>query len=201
MRNTERLYRGDIHCTVCKQEGGPLKRNSWNLVRNEDGTYSGYCNDHRPEGIYQDDTLSLVETCLHYPWMDVVSLTLHKLRPDPDRKGKIVTVQMREYQNLPQMKQHAVEVLHGLQLMADNRATVHNFGATGEGNHCWTETNYHWEAPAEGYIRDKYWGEKQIEKFRDVCRVMCRVHEWELVDETMPLLDRIVRAIDKGESE
>lgn len=198
MRKRERLFRGGIHCTVCHQEGEPTKRDSWNLVRNDDGTYSGYCQDHKPEGLYQDDRLSLVETCLHYPWNDVIKLTLHKLDPVSfDRKGKIVTVEMRDVPNVELMQGYGIQALHGLQLMSDRRATIHNFGERGEGNDCWTEVEWRHQHPVEAYIRDKYWGDKQIEKFRDVCRLMCEIHGWELVDETEPLLDRIVKALDK----
>ena len=199
MRNRERLFRGEIHCTVCHQKEDRFKRDSWNLLRNEDGTYSGYCHDHKPDDIYQSENLALVESCLHYPWSDVVSLTLHKTDMTAyDRRGTIVTVEMKDVPNTALMQRHAIEVLYGLQLMSDKKATVHNYGETGEGNYCWTEGNYHWESPAQGLIRNKYWGEKQIEKFRDVCRLMCRIHEWKLIDETIPLLDRIVKAIDDG---
>jgi hypothetical protein len=202
MRRRKRLFSGEIHCTICHQEGkSAIKRESWNLLRNEDGTYSGYCHDHKPEDIYQDDKLCLVETCLHYPWPDVVKLTLHK--PDPsafDRKGEIVTVEMKTVPNIELMRRHAIEVLHGLQLMASDRATVHNYGESGEGNYCWTDNNYHWESPALGFIRDKYWGDEQIKAFQEICRVMCATHGWELVDETMSLLDRIVAAVSKDET-
>ncbi len=34
---------------------------------------------------------------------------------------------------------------------------------------------------------------------REVCRLMCSIHGWELVDETVPVLDRIVKAINDAE--
>jgi hypothetical protein len=204
MQNSKH-FRGEIYCTPCLK-AEKHSRACTDLYVQDDGTYVAYCYSHKKEleeagkkPTY--DNLALTEKCFHIPWRDVVSLTLHK--PDPttyDRRGKVVTIVMKEFKNVNLMQCHAVEVLHALQLMADQGATIHQYGETGEGNHCWTETNYHWEHPAIGYIRDKYWGERQIANFQELCRTMCQIHEWELIDETMPLLDRIVKALDDSDA-
>jgi len=194
---TEKLFRGELYCAVCHQEGRPLKMEAWNLVRQEDGSYIAYCHKHQPKNIYQDPNLSMVQTCLCFPWDDVMKITLHKLEKDyGTHKGKIITVEMKDVPNQELMRAHSIQVCQALMLMADRRCTIHDYGKRGEQNHCFVEPNYHWEMPATCTIRDKYWGDEQVKEFHDVCRLMARIHEWELIDETKTVLDRIVQALD-----
>lgn len=206
MRPTERLFRAEIYCTKCHQEDAPLKRRA-DLYRMEDGSYEGRCRDHLPKTVKDDgkegtdyewmrEHLAGLEMCFHIPWRDVVKITLHK--PDPnsfDRKGDVVTVTMEDVPNKDLMRRHAIEVLHALQLMADDRATIHEWWNGTEQNYCWTDTNYFWEDEVKGTIRDKYWGDDRIKNFHRLCRLMAEIHEWELVDETVGLLDRIAQAL------
>jgi hypothetical protein len=195
---TVEQFRGELYCTICHQEGKSiLKARAWNLVRQEDGSYISYCHKHQPESIYQNPNLSMVKTCLSFPWEDVAKITLHKLKKDyGTHKGKIITVEMREVPNIERMQRHSIQVCQALMLMADRRCAIHNYGERGEQNHCFVEPNYHWDTPAACVIRDKYWGDEQVKRFHDVCRLMARIHEWELVDETLNVLDRIVKAVD-----
>lgn len=214
----DKLFRGEIYCTACHQEGKRPTKNFWcDLYRMDDGTYQALCRDHVPKTtkvdeetgeekedrdfVWMREHLAMLTMCFHIPWRDVVKLTLHK--PDPttyDRKGDVVTVQMRDIPNKELMRAHAIEVLHGLQLMADKRATIHQWTEGTEQNDCWTDTNYFWDEDVTGTIRDKYWGEDRIKRFHKLCRVMAEIHEWELVDETIELLDRIAQALDKEEN-
>ena len=212
MGNSDKFFHGKIQCSEGLQEAkAESSKVQWgyrevsSLYVQEDSTYVGICFEHRERrkraGIEMPE-MALHEQCFHFPWRDVVKLTIHKTDPNAgDRKGDVITLEMKDVPNTDLMNAHAVEVAHGLQLMADKRATVHHLGETGEGNYCWTETGYHWDSPATCVIRDKYWGKSQIVVFRDVCRLMARIHEWELVDETMPLLDRIVKAINDSDAE
>jgi hypothetical protein len=119
----------------------------------------------------------------------VTKLTIHKLDPNAgDRKGEIITVEIKDILNKELAQLTSIQICQALMLMADDRCTIHHYGERGEQNNCWVEPNYHWESPATCTIRDKYWGDKQIEDFRSVCRLMCRVHGWELIDETVGLL-------------
>ena len=193
----EHLFRGELYCTPCSRDDSQFKRQTGKLVRMSDGSYEGRCWTHKQQ---DGEDLAMVKECFHYPWRDVVKITLHKVDQKAyDRKGPIITIEMRNVPNTDYMRQQAVEVAHGLQLMADKRATVHDLGHTGEGNYCWTETNYHWKSPATCTIIDKYWGDDQINVFYDLCRFMCGIHKWELVDETMPLLDRIALALNDAD--
>jgi hypothetical protein len=167
----------------------------------EDGSYESYCYNHRPEtedGKNDYSRLALLEKCFHIPWRDVVKITLHKPTDvdSYDRTGPIITVEMKTAKNVDYMRGQAIEVCHGLQLMADRRATIHQWTEATEQNDCWTETNYCWEAPATCTIIDKYWGPGRIKPFHALCRTMAKVHKWELVDETLDLLTRIVNAVD-----
>lgn len=210
MRSNVRLFRGEIHCGQCFEEGQKSSHSQTNLYLMDDGTYRGICSSHLVK-VVDDDTkegsidykwvrehLAATEECFHIPWRDVVKLTLHK--PDPnayDRSGDVVTVQMKDVPNKDLMRQHSIEVLHGLQLMADSNATIHDWLNGTEQNHCWTNTNYHWDEHVEGTIRDKYWGKQRIANFHKLCRVMAEIHKWELEDETIDLLDRIAKAVDR----
>lgn len=203
MSPDEKLYRGDIPCTKCFQESGRINNWAAHLYRMEDGTYQSLCFEHfrareKETGKKSFEDLAMIQQCFHIPWRDVVKITLHK--PDPNaynRRGKVITIEMREVPNTELMRRQAIEVAHGLQLMADRRATIHEWFNGTEQNDCWTDNNYSWEAPVTAVIRDKYWGGDRIDKFFTLCRTMAEIHEWELVDETMPLLDRIAKALDK----
>ena len=195
---SEHQYRGNIYCTVCKQNGRPGKMESAGIIRNEDGTYSGHCMEHRPENYYKH--IELVETCINFDWRLVAKHTLHKLDPDShDRRGDIVTVEMKDVANVETVRTTSIEVLQGMMLVAHTDCVIHQLGARGEQHHCWIEPGYHWETPVTCVVRHKYWGDKQIEDFRDVCRLMARIHKWELIDETLDLLDRIVKALDDSD--
>ncbi|NIP35978.1 MAG: hypothetical protein GWN18_13520, partial [Thermoplasmata archaeon] len=156
----EKLYRGELHCTTCHREDG-RKIRSWHLIRQEDGSYEACCHDHKPEKVYNDPNLSLVETCYHFPWDDVVKITLHKTNPTGHYKGLIITVEMKDVPNSELMQRHSIQVCQALMLMADRRCTIHDYGRRGEQNHCFVEPSYHWETPATCSIRDKYWGSSQ----------------------------------------
>jgi hypothetical protein len=189
----DRLFHGKIFCTEpdCFAETQELYR------RND--AYKAYCHRHKPEDLPREE-LALATYAMSFPWRDVVKLTIHKLDMAPaDRKGDIITVEMRDVANIEWMRAGSIEVCQGLMLMADRRCVIHNYGERGEQNYCWVEPNYFWERPASCTIRDKYWGDQQIQKFRDVCRMMAELHDWELVDESLDLLDRIVDALDKSE--
>jgi len=195
-----KVFRGELHCTKCHQEGGRGGRFCTQLYRREDGAYEALCFRHKPDDGY--DRLAMLEKCFHIPWRDVSKLVLHKTDPVAhDRSGEVITIIMRNVPNVELMRAHAIEVAHGLQLMSDTQATIHQWTEGTEQNYCWTDNNYSWEAPATAVIRDKYWGKRRISDFHEVCRMMCQVHEWELEDETMPLLDRIVHALDKSDKE
>jgi hypothetical protein len=213
-----RLFRGEIYCTLCHQERRTPLKQPCDLYRMEDGSYQGLCRFHLPKEMRRDEEtgeeqegtdyawmrqhLAALEMCFHIPWRDVVKIILHK--PDPnswDRKGDVVTVVMKDVPNTALMREHAIEVLHGLQLMADRRATIHQWNRAAEQNDCWTDNNYSWEAPATARIRDKYWGDERIKNFHTLCRTMAEIHKWELEDETMPLLDRIVHALDASDAQ
>jgi len=201
MRNGK-VFRGELYCTLCRQEGGKLGRACSQLYLQEDGTYAAYCWSHTKKleeagkkPSYDD--LAIIEECFHIPWRNVVKLTLHK--PDPnrhDRTGDVITIEMKDVPNVDLMRRQSIEVAHALQLMSDTRATIHQWTEGTEQNDCWTDNNYFWEAPATATIRDKYWGPTRIANFHKVCRMMCKVHEWELEDETVNVLDRIVQAIE-----
>lgn len=99
MRDREELFRGEpLKCVTCHQEGAKWVKEGSGLIRNEDGTYSAYCQDHRPEEFYKQ--LVLVGTAISFDWRLVEEITLHK--PDPnrcDRRGEIITVTMRNIKN------------------------------------------------------------------------------------------------------
>lgn len=215
MRPQERLFRGEIHCTKCHQEERPLKRRA-DLYLMDDGSYQGLCRDHLPKEMKKDEEtgeekegidykwmrehMSALEMCFHIPWADVRKITLHKMDPNSyNRRGTVVTVTMKDVPNKKLMRAHAIEVLHGLQLMADRRATIHQWTEGTEQNYCWTDTNYFWDEDVKGTIRDKYWGEDRIKNFHKLCRLMAEIHEWEIEDETIELLDRIAQALDKDD--
>lgn len=211
MRPSEQLFRVEIYCTPCQREDAKVRRRV-DLFRMEDGSYEGRCHDHMPKVVSDDgkestnyewfrEHLAGTEVCFHIPWRDVEKITLHK--PDPnsyDRKGDVVTVRMQDVPNKGLMRRHALEVLHGLQLMADDRATIHEWWNGTEQNYCWTDTNYHWDEHVEGTIRDKYWGDDRIKKFHKLCRLMAEIHGWEIEDETVDLLDRIAQAVEKEDN-
>lgn len=197
-RNDVKHFRGYLRCTVCVQNNEKFIQSSPILIQNEDGGYVAYCHRHRPENAYKHQGLSLTESCIAYPWLDVKKLTLHKPGTDRDRKGPIVSIEMRRVGDIGMMRRRSVEAAHALQAMADGRAVIHNFGETGEGNHCWTELNWRAQDAAVCTVMDKYWGERRILNFQKVCRLMAEIHEWELVDETIPVLDRIVDGLNKA---
>jgi hypothetical protein len=200
MRPREELFRGKLQCTTCHQEKARWNREADGLIRNEDGTYSGYCMDHRPDDYYK--RLHLTTTCMHFEWELVAKLTIHELDPNRgDRKGDIITVEMRDIANKELAQSESIKICQALMLIADDRCVIHYYGERGEQNNCWVEPNYHWQQPATCTIRDKYWGDKQIKNFRAVCRVMARVHGWELVDETVGVLDRIAQALEESPEE
>jgi hypothetical protein len=187
---TERFFSGQLRCT---EPGCNLE--SWNLVREGDA-YKAYCHDHKPKDIYS--RLEMMRCALYFPWRDVTKVTLHKLDfTKSDYKGKIITVEMKDAPNFELMRYHAVQVCQGLMLMADMSCVIHQFGEEGEQNYCFVEASYHTTSPpATCTITDKYWGQKQIGALHDTCRLMARIHEWELVDESASVLDRIVKALD-----
>ena len=197
---SEHLYRGEIKCTICHQDPESIwNKGSSGLIKNEDGTYSGHCMDHRPEDYFKK--LELNETCIHFEWRLVTKLTIHRLDPNShDRRGTIVTIEMKKIQNVELAREAAVEALQGMLLVAHKDCVIHQFGERGEQHHCWIEPGYHWDVPMTCKVNHKYWGDKQIADFQDVCRLMARIHEWELIDETIDLLDRIVKALDDSES-
>lgn len=164
------------------------------MERVED-SYKSWCYQHKPEGIC--DRLELLETCIDMPWRDVVSVTLHDLdKSSFDRRGNIFTVTMKDVPNYEMMRLEAIKVCQLLTTMAADRYVIHHYGQEGEQNDSWVCPNYPWDGQAKCTIRDKYWGEKTTEKFRKLVRAMAEIHEWELIDETIPLLDRFVRAIE-----
>jgi hypothetical protein len=201
------VFRGNLYCTLCLREDKGPGRPCTNLYVQEDGSYAAYCWSHtkdlKEQGKKPDrDNLAITEECFHIPWRNVVKLTIHK--PDPnsfERTGDVITIEMKDVPNTDLMRSHAIEVAHALQLMSDTRATIHHWTEGTEQNDCWTDNNHCWTAPATAAIRDKYWGRTRVAAFHKVCRMMCRVHKWQLVDETVPLLDRIVEAIDEGREE
>ncbi|MGD9728568.1 MAG: hypothetical protein AB7L09_02770 [Nitrospira sp.] len=196
--NEERLFRGTLACTVCAKSGVAFKRDSALLMRNSDGTFSAYCHEHQPAGVYQNDDLTLIETNISFPWRWAGKITLHKMPATPpfDRRGDIVTVEAKPMRDVQMSYQVAIELTQVLMLMSDERWVVHRWGEDGEQNDCWIVRN--WGAPSVT-IRHKYWGEESIDRFRRVCRLACEIHGIELVDETLDVLDRIVQAIDDGD--
>ena len=175
------------------------------LFMREDGTYEALCFSHKQEREKEHEEartklyerLAITEQCFHIPWRDVVKITLHKPKPDGhDRLGPVITIEMKDVPNRDLMREHALEVAHGLQLMADKRATIHRWTEGTEQNDCWTDTNYFWEHPTTCTVRDKYWGRDRIKRFHKICRTMAEIHEWEIEDETVELLDRIAQALE-----
>lgn len=210
----DKLYRGELSCTKCFQAGKDRRGRRFcvELYLMEDGSYQALCRDHMPKVVKDDgkegidyewmrEHIAMTTMCFHIPWRDVRKITLHK--PDPssfNRKGDVVTVRMKDVPNKDLMRRHALEALYGLQLMADERGTIHEWWNGTEQNYCWTDTNYHWDEHVEGTIRDKYWGDDRIKKFHKLCRLMAEIHEWEIEDETVELLDRIAQALDKEDN-
>jgi len=196
----EDLFRGKLYCTTCHQQ--PKEERRWNnesavLIKNEDGTYSGYCMDHRPEKYFEK--AELIQTCISVPWRWVAKITLHEVDINQDHyKGDIITVEMTDKPGRGSMQKESIHVCQALMLMADGRCTVHRWGERGEQNHCFVEPGYHWIQPTTCCIRDKYWGMEQIKNLHKVCRVMSQVHGWELVDETVGVLDRIAQALEEN---
>jgi len=196
----ERLYRGAIKCTTCHTGKAKWRKNSSGLIPNEDGTYSAYCMDHRPEDYFKQ--LVVVETSIDTPWRLVTGLTIHELDSDAgDRRGTIITVTMKEINNVELARTYAIKTCQMLMLTADDQAGINCYGESGEQNHCWVEPGYRHVSPMTCSIVDKYWGHDQTIKFRQLCRVMAKIHGWELVDETQNLLDRIVEAIEESPEE
>jgi len=143
--------------------------------------------------------MAVLNTVLSFPWEDVVQLTIHKAPINSPRYDgdKLVTVRMKDVENVELMRLRAIEVLHGLQLMIGHRTTIHDYGTPGEGNHCWTQLDWNWERPVHAHVRNKYWGEDHIQAFFKACRLMAELHNWELDDETRCILDRIVDAVER----
>lgn len=200
MSRNERLYRGEIRCTTCHTEKGTWRSGSSGLIPNEDGTYSAYCMDHRPDDYFKQCVVT--ETSISSPWRLVTKLVIHKLDQERgDRRGDIITVTMKEMANVELAREASIEVCQFLMLMNTGHGTIHNPGESGEQNHCWVEPSYRHVSPMQCVIRDKYWGHQETLRFRQICRVMCKVHGWELEDETQNLLDRIVDAIEESPDE
>lgn len=200
MSRNEKLYRGEIKCTTCLTEKGSTRRASSGLIPNEDGTYSAYCMDHRPEDYFKQCVIT--ETCISAPWRLVTKITIHELDSERgDRRGDIITVEMKDIANEELAREASIEVCQFLMLMSSERATIHDLGESGEQNYCWVEPNYRHVHPMTCTIRDKYWGQAETLRFRQICRLMCKMHGWELVDETQNLLDRIVEAIEESPDE
>lgn len=206
MRNGK-VFRGELYCTPCLKAGKRRGSACTDLYVQEDGSYAAFCWSHKKELEEKGeklsyDLLAITEECFYIPWRDVVKLTLHKADPNAyDRSGIVITIEMRDIANTDLMRSHSIEVAHALQLMSDTRATIHQWTEDTEQNDCWTEANYFWEAPATCTIRDKYWGPTRIAAFHEVCRMMCKIHKWELVDETMTLLDQIVKALNDSDAQ
>lgn len=187
-RDYERLYRGDLKCSEPKCRGS-----GFIIEPAGEGLYKAWCGSHRPEGIW--DRAEMVETCISAHWDDVTTVTIHELKPCSDRRGDIITVQMKDVENVKMMIRGAVEVLQFLTFMSNDRYPIRSLGKDGEDNDSWIFTSYPWDRPAKARIHHKYWGDNQIEKIRQVTRMMAKIHGWELIDETVPLLDRLVQAL------
>lgn len=188
MSNYECLYRGELRCSEPKCLG-----HGYIVEPVGDGTYKAWCGSHQPEKIY--DRAELMETCLVAHWDDVKVVTIHELRPDYDRRGDIITVEMKDVANVEMMIRGGIEVLQFLTFISNDRYPIRHLGRDGEDNDSWIFTSYRHERPAKARIHHKYWGDQQIETIRKTTRMMASIHGWELVDETVPLLDRIAQAL------
>lgn len=184
----ESLFRGELRCAEPNCMGS-----GFIIEPVDERTYRAWCGSHRPEGVW--DRAVMVETCLSPPWGDVKTVTLHELKPCSDRRGDIITVEMKDVPNADMMFRHAIEVLQYLTIVSNDRYTIREIGKDGEDNDSWIFTR-RWERPIRACIHHKYWGDRQIENIRQLTRTMAKIHEWELIDETVSLLDRIVQAID-----
>lgn len=188
--DSERLYRGRLKCS------GPSCRSYGHIIeQDKDHTIKAWCIEHRPKDVF--DRAAMLETCIHISWDSVTKVTLHDLDQCGDRRGTIITIEMKDVANKEMMRHEGTEVLQFLTIMAGHRYTIHHLGMEGEQNDSWINADTPWkEGPIRCIIRDKYWGDTQIENFRKLVRTMAAIHGWELEDETVPVLDRLVMAID-----
>lgn len=187
-RSGENLYRGSLKCSQpgCMGSGFVVESAG-------EGLYKAWCGSHKPEGVWE--RAEMVETCISPHWDDVKVVTIHEMKPCHDRRGDIITVEMKDVPNVDLMLRAGIEVLQFLTLISNDRYPIRSLGREGEDNDSWIFTTYRHERPAKARIHHKYWGDTQINQIREVTRMMAKIHEWELVDETVPLLDRIVQAI------
>lgn len=192
----ESLWRGRLKCNHegCYGDGHIVEP-----TEEKGRVYRAWCGTHRPKETL--DRAVMIETCLSVQWDYVKKVTLHEMNKGGgpgsyDRKGDIISIEMKDVENVEMMLNEGIEILQFLMLMVSGRNTIHNLGKDGEQNNCWIFHSYRWVRPAVVRIHDKYWGEGEIEDLRKIVRVLAKVHEWELVDETVPLLDRLVQALD-----
>lgn len=185
----EEMWRGDPDCSHPDCKFG----RAYIIEPGENRTLKAWCGSHKPEGVY--DRAVMVTTCLSASWDDVEEVTLHQLESCFDRRGDLISIKMKDIPNIEMMRRNGIEVLQYLTFMSGYRYSIHHLGQDGEQNDSWICTGFR-QKPAVVSIRHKYWGERQIEDFRKLVRTMAQIHEWKLVDETVPLLDRIVQAIE-----
>lgn len=193
--NPRFIFQGNITCTACHQANESLKHDAFTLARLADGSYAAYCQKHIPTNFYQKNDAVLEQIDIRFPWRVVSHITLHLIDQQiVDCKGTIATVESRPLPNPPRDTEDIVAVCQALISMADDQCSISSLGRSGEQNGCFLSVFFSGDSL---YCRvvDHYWSWQRIDKFRTICRCMAGIYGWDLVDETVPVLDRIINAV------
>lgn len=184
------LCRGEFKCTKCGRLAMELTQDP------ETKALDAYCYECRPQpwpGARQNVVL-YTKASLDIEKRLIKKLIIHKLDQDSyDRRGFVVSACFE-----PGLKDYgwhlrsAVELFQYCYMLVGHHYTIHALGETGEQADCWIDYDFHKLGPRV-YLNHKYWGQKQIDAFIDVLLVLARIHEWEVEDERMSLLERIAK--------
>jgi hypothetical protein len=129
---------------------------------------------------------------VHCRWELVEKVKLHKLKPDIDRRGPIVTVTMKLIPNEDLARYESVVVCQLLMLFGSSYG-IHSLGQDGEQNHTWVTIRSYRGQQVVCEIVHKYIGDEEIETIRDSVRLLARRWKWELEDDTVNPLEALAK--------
>jgi len=132
----------------------------------------------------------------------VERVSFHKLEsrrnyPDDSRRGVILMLYMKNIPNRELAVDTGVYLCQLVAMLVHPHNTIHTLYKTGEQANCWIDLVFKPETDHVGpviSIRDKYWGDREVETAKRIVKALADRHGWAVEDKSEGLLVQIAKA-------
>jgi hypothetical protein len=185
----DRLLRAVLDCTRCgKGDIHIVTQDAEHKIE----ALCWTCQDKAEKAGQKPREIAAAYPCGIHPSFDlVVKARIHKLSNGYERRGRILSLTMKDIPNWQMTLRHGIEVAQFTMLLG-GRYGIHNPGQEGEQNSVWINF-VNLGKPIQIYIDHKYLDDTEIECIRGSVRLLAERWGWELEDDTIDPLQALAK--------